>query len=180
MSKITFNKLNLKTNNAFEIVPFQNDKEEVFQIEVKQYLPQEEKAELIKWVLDYSLDEFTNTFSPIRVETYCALAIIMYYTNISFTDKQIEEAPKTYDKLESNGLFDIIFNAIPDSELEFLEDCINETAADITSYANSALSLVKTMSNDAGALDEQLNDILEKIKNKEGLEELSAIKDIVK
>ena len=104
----------------------------------------------------------------------------MYYTNISFTDKQIEEAPKTYDKLESNGLFDIIFNAIPDSELEFLEDCINETAADITSYANSALSLVKTMSNDAGALDEQLNDILEKIKNKEDLEELSAIKDIVK
>lgn len=179
MSKINFNKLGLKVNEAFEIVPYTNEKGEQYEIEVKQYLPQAKKADLITWILNYSIDEETNTFSPIRVETYYVLGIIKFYTNITFTDKQIEDAANTYDKLDSGVFMDVIFSAIPDKELDFLTSCIEETTKDISQYSNSAQALVKNMTQDATALDTQLNDILTKIKNKEGLEELSAIKDIV-
>lgn len=175
MAKLAFNKLGLKLNK--DVVELHLSDEVT--IEVKQYLPQNDKVELAAFVLENSIDENNSTFSPIRMETFFSLAIVKYYTNITFTDKQLAEAAKTYDLLESNGVFKTIANAIPKEEYEFLVDTVYGVAKDVATYNNSFAGMLKSISNDAGAMDAQFAEIFEKIKNAEGLEQLSAIKDIV-
>lgn len=175
MAKITFSKLNLKLNKEVVNVKINDE----ITLEVRKYLPQMEKADLIGFVIDYALDENTMCFSPIRLETYFSIAIAKHYGNISFTDKQIEDAAKTYDLLQSNNVIDKIIEAIPEDEFNFINSAVTETAADISRYHNSFAGMIANVSKDAGSMDKQFAEIFEKIRNKEGLEELSAIREIV-
>lgn len=178
--KVTFTKLGLKFNQNDYIkkvsinAPYMT---EAMEIEVKTYLPQEEKAELIGFVVNNAIDYKTNTFSPIRLETYWGIGIIKWYTNINFTEKQIEDAPKTYDKLEANNIIQQVLDWIPEDEINFTEKCLKDTIADISKYANSFLGMIQAMSADASLLDEEMNSILTRMKNKDGIEELSSIRD---
>ena len=88
MAKITFSKLNLKLNKDEEKIKIGEN-----EITVRKYLPQVEKAELIGFVIERSLDEKTGCFSPIRLETYFALAVMKWYTDITFTDNQAKVIP---------------------------------------------------------------------------------------
>ena len=175
MAKVNFSKLNLKLNKEVIDVTILED----VVITVRQYLPQVEKAELIQFVISNAIDERTGCFSPIRIETYFLLGIVKYYTDIIFTDKQIVDAAKTYDLLESNDIFNIIIGAIPEAEVVFLSNAVNDTAKDIARFNNSFAGLLSSMSSEATTMDAQLQEILTKIKNKEGIEELSAIREIV-
>lgn len=175
MAKITFNKLGLKT-----IPDTTNDSVEINGIEVpvKCYLTQQEKADLIAFVLENAVDN-RGCFSPIRVETFWGIALVKWYGGISFTDKQIFDAGKTYDLLETNGVIDDICDAIPNDEYTFLKDMLNDTKDDITRYNNSFAGIIAAAANSAENMDNELTQILTKIKNKEGLEQLSVISDIV-
>ena len=63
------------------------------EIEIKQYLPVNEKLRLIGDVIAQAADE--NNFSnPIKLEVFTKLEIVFTYTNLSFTEKQKE----TYNK----------------------------------------------------------------------------------
>ena len=67
MPKIGFTKLGLKPNNEIQYIEFNEQT-----IEVKQYLPVEEKLELITKVLELSHD--SNNFSnPVKVSVYTTL-----------------------------------------------------------------------------------------------------------
>ena len=75
MAKLSFTKLGLKPNNETVNVSFG----EQF-IEVKKYLPVEDKLNLISRVLELSHD--SNNFSnPVKVSVYTTLEIIEKYTN---------------------------------------------------------------------------------------------------
>jgi len=81
MSKITFNKLNLTKNTEVKTVKI-NDQI----IEVKQYLPIQEKLELIADVLN-DIQDNNNFINYIKMKAYLGLHIVIRYTNISFTEK---------------------------------------------------------------------------------------------
>ena len=73
MAKVSFTKLSLKQNNEIVIIDFNGQN-----IEIKQYLPVEEKLELIGRVLELSHDQ--NNFSnPVKVDVYTMLEIIDKY-----------------------------------------------------------------------------------------------------
>lgn len=175
MAKITFSKLGLKT-----VSDIYNSSVEINGVEVpvKGYLTQQEKADLIAFVLENAVDS-RGCFSPIRVETYWGIALVKWYGGISFTDKQLFDAGKTYDLLETNGVIDDICDAIPSDEYDFLRDMLNETKDDIARYNNSFAGMVAAAASSVGAMDNELTGILEKIQNKEGLEQLDVIKGIV-
>jgi hypothetical protein len=143
-------------------------------ITVKQYLPVEEKSEFIRYIAENALDELTGSFSPIRVEIYYGLAIVKYYT-----DLEIEETPAMYDILETNKIFDKILALIPQDERDFLSGLVSDTIDDIARYNNSFAGIIAMASNNAGTLNEEFGEILEKIKDKEGIQLLSDIKDVV-
>lgn len=176
MAKITFNKLKMKIKNLpVEVAIPDTD----IKLEVLTYLPQAEKAKFISFVIQNSLDEKTGCFSPIRLETFFSIALAKWYGQISFTNKQIADAAKTYDILQSNDVFNLIADTIPEDEYRFIESATNDTAKDIARFNNSAAGILAAMNTDAASLDGELSDILEKIKNKEGIEELSVIREMM-
>lgn len=148
-------------------------------ISVLQYLPIDDKTKLIQYVVNASIDETTGCASPLRVETYFGLGICSWYAGIEFNEEDNFDPGQTYDLLESNGIISQIMNKIPTEELEFIQDLVNDTIADIVRYNNSAAGIIQAMSSNAQGLDNNISDILEKIKNGEGLETLSVIKDVV-
>ena len=57
-------------------------------VEVKKYLPVDEKLELIAEVINQSHDE-NNFPNPLKIEVFFTIAVIKYYTNITFVTKSI-------------------------------------------------------------------------------------------
>ncbi len=170
----TFGKLGLKSKKDVKEIKIGDT-----QILVRQYLPIDEKTKFIQFVVDNALDENTGCFSPIRVEVYFSIGICKWYANITFTDKQMKDISKTYDLLEENKVIDLITSAIDKNEIQYMNELINDTVKDISRYNSSAAGIIQMISSSTGDLDKQVTDILEKIKNGEGLEQFAAIKNAV-
>ena len=170
MAKLSFTKLGLKPNNETVNIPFG----EQF-IEVKRYLPVEEKLDLIGRVLELSHD--SNNFSnPVKVDVYTMLEVIDKYTNITFTDKQKENPTKLYDLIVGNGLAAAVVNAIPGAEYEVLTDAINRTIKSVYKYQNSILGILDSITTDYSNLNLDADEIKKKIGDPENL---ALLKDIM-
>jgi hypothetical protein len=144
--------------------------------EIKRYVPLQSKIEFINYVIQNSMDENTFNFSPVVLKSFFDVALAKWYTDIEIDDSL--KIYDIYDKLASNHIIEKIYIGIPGEELAFLRDCVYTTASDITRYNQSFAGMMGNLSEDTGSMSEQIKAILENIKNGEGLEQLSAIKDI--
>ena len=173
--KTTFTKLGLKAKKVSASGQINDN----ISLEIRQYLPIDEKANLIQFIVNHALDQMTGCFSPVRVEVYFSIAVCKWYAGITFTDKQMTEVSKTYDLLEENGVIDKIISVIPENEINFMNELVNDTIDDIARYNSSAAGIIQAMSANADGLDNQITEILDKVKNGENMETLSVIKDVV-
>lgn len=137
-TKPTFANLKLKTNS--ETVTVQH---EGLDIEVLQYLPIEDKFDLIQIAVQKSI---TNGYvDPTLLEMNFMLNVIYMYTNITFTEKQRENEAKIYDAFESSGLADLIFQAIPERERNEVCDKLEDTVRVATEYAQSTSGVINSL-----------------------------------
>lgn len=163
MAKVSFSKLGLKTiNTEIKTVEFNGQ-----QIEVKQYLPIQEKLELISRVLNLAHDQDNNFSNPVKASVFTTLEILYAYTNISFIDKQKEDSAKLFDLVDGSGLVDIIFEAIPAYELNIIEDGVNKTIKAYYKYKNSILGLLDTMKVDYDNVNFDMANMQEEFQNPE-------------
>ena len=156
-TKPTFAKLKLARNNSVKVVTF-ND----IEIKVKQYLPINEKLQLISNVINAAADE--NNFSnPIKEDLFGTLEIIYAYTNLGFTEKQKEDPIKLYDDMISSGFADEIIKEIPSEEYNTIVNGINECTKAIYTYRNSLLGILEATVADYGNLELDANDLQSKM-----------------
>ena len=170
MAKIGFTKLSLKRKNEVKTITINNN-----QIEIKQYLPVNEKLDLIARVINGAHDQ-NNFPNPIKIEVIGTLEMIMAYTNISFTEKQKEDIPKLYDLLEENGVIKDIISQIPEDEYNFIIDGINKTVDAVYTYNNSVLGILEAVSKDYSNLDFDATQIQKKMADPENLK---LVKDVL-
>lgn len=163
MAKIGFTKLSLKRKNEVKTITINNN-----QIEIKQYLPVNDKLDLIARVINGAHDQ-NNFPNPIKIEVIGTLEMIMAYTNISFTEKQKEDIPKLYDLLEENGIIKDIISQIPEDEYNFIIDGINKTVDAVYTYNNSVLGILEAVSKDYSNLDFDATQIQKKMADPENL-----------
>ena len=169
MAKVSFTKLGLTKNQEVKIVNW-NEQD----IEVKQYLPVNEKLTLISNVLNNAHDE--NNFSnPVKVNLFTALEIMYAYTNINFTDKQKEDPVKLYDLLSGSKLYDKIVENIPVEEYLNVVNGIDETIDAIYTYRNSVMGILDTISNDYSNLNLDASEIQKKLADPENMELLRSV-----
>ena len=169
MAKLAFTKLGLKTNTDIETFEFNEQT-----IEVKQYLPVNDKLTLISEVINNSADE-NNFANPVKVEVYTTVAIIEAYTNITFTDKQKEDITKLYDKLVSSELYHAILHLIPAEELNSLFDALRSSIDAIYNYRNSVMGILENISTDYSNLDLDASTIQAKLADPENMALLKSI-----
>ena len=142
MAKPRFAKFGLKVDQSVKKVVF-NEQE----FEVKQYLPIEEKLKIISDIINSSLDN-NNFANPAQIEMYTVIEIIKAYTNISFTEKQLEDAFKLYDLIVSSGLGKLIRENMCSDEFDFITVTTDATIAEIYKYRNSIFGILDTISED--------------------------------
>ena len=141
MGKISYANMKLKVNNNIKTFDFNGN-----EVEVLSYLPIEDKFDLVMVTLQQSLID--GIYNSIKLEMYFNLNLAYMYTNISFTEKQKEDAEKIYNVLKTNGFFDKMIEMIPDEEYEELIGYIEEEIEKSMRYNTSAAAVVKSVIND--------------------------------
>ena len=170
MAKVSLTKLGLKINQDAKTVDFNGQN-----IEVKQYLPVNEKLELISNVINASADD-NNFANPIKVSVFTTLEVLYAYTNINFTDKQKEDPTKLYDTVISSGLVAEVVNAIPEAEYHELLTGIADSIDAVYKYYNSIFGILDRISQDYSDLDLDVNKITQTLNDPQNI---SLLKDIV-
>lgn len=170
MAKVAFTKLGLKRKDEVKTVNINNNV-----IEVKQYLPINDKLALISKVINLSHDSSNNFANPVQVEVIGTIEIIIAYTNLSFTEKQKEDYAKLYDLLEENGITKDLISAIPENEYAFLIDGINESIEAVYKYQNSVLGILDSVAQDYSNLEFDASKIQQELADPQNLELLKGI-----
>ena len=163
MAKVSLTKLGLKVNQDVKNIEFNEQN-----IEVKQYLPINEKLELISSVINSAADE--NNFSnPVKENVFLTLEILYHYTNINFTDKQKEDPVKLYDLVVSSGLVNKVTDLIPEEELDEVINGVAQSVKAIYTYRNSALGILESISQDYSALNLEATEIQQKLADPDNM-----------
>ena len=169
MAKVSLTKLGLKVNQEVKTIEFNEQT-----IEVKQYLPINDKLELISNVINASHDD-NNFANPVKVSVFTTLEIMYAYTNINFTDKQKEDPTKLYDMLISSGLVSEVINAIPEAEYHEILCGVSDSIEAVYTYQNSILGILESISADYSNLNFDATEIQKKLADPDNMELLKSI-----
>lgn len=173
MAKVNFTKLN-KTK-SLPVVEISIDDQKVL---VEQYLPLEEKVNLITSVIEQSGNGEEGFFNIVKLEAYYIIEMIRAYTNISFTEKQLEDTTKLYDAIRLNDIWAAVADAIPGAEREYIWSNIMALAREITTYNNSVLGVLKAISSDRDGLNFDVQEIMNNLNDPEALKLLKGMVDM--
>lgn len=135
-------------------------------IEVEQYLPLNDKITLIENVIELAGDE-VGFFNIVKLEAYYRIYMIKNYTNITFTEKQMEDITKLYDLIELNGVWKAVESMIPEKERTYIWNNILELAQRITDYNNSVLGILKTIQTSSVATEDNIMNLLNQLQENE-------------
>ena len=170
MAKLSFNKLGLKINQEIKTIEYGDN----LTIEIKQYLPVNDKLKLMGEVLTAAMDQ-NNFANPVKRDVFTALAIIEYYTNITFTEKQKEDPTKLYDVLCSADLLEVITSSIPDKELKELYAGIDGIIVAYYQYTNSILGVLDNIKQNYSAQEMDISKLLAEINDEKSFDVLKQI-----
>lgn len=173
MAKPTYAKLGLKINlNTNELTYGEQT------IEVKEYLPIEDKMEIVQDIIEKCNEYETKFYNPGIVEIYLCLNIVYKYTNLSFTEKQKENALKLYNTLVSSGFYSKVLEMIKEEEIEMIKDMLKKSIKSIYNFRNSILGVMEAMTTDYSAVDMDVTNIQDKLTDPEALATLKKLAEM--
>ena len=171
MSKVPYTKLGLTKNDKKEFLKWGDQT-----IEVKQYLPFQDKLQLIQHIVNNSLDD-KGYINPCRCDFFEKLEILYAYTNINFTEKQKEDENKLFDLLVGSGLMKHVLDLIPEEELNSILVSVRQLIDSIYEYRNSARGIMEMITTDYKDLDIDAENLQKEIGDPENLKLLRDVLD---
>ena len=169
MAKVAFSKLGLKLNNEIKTVEFNEQT-----IEVKQYLPVNDKLELISNVINASADD-NNFANPVKIAIFTTLEILYNYTNLTFTERQKEDPTKLFDLVISNGLVKEVVNAMDKAEYDDLLSAIQRSIDAVYDYQNSVFGILDSITADYSNLNLDATNIQKALADPENMDLLKQV-----
>lgn len=151
-----FNELNFNELANKEVDVNINNKD----VKVKQYLPISDKISLVQIALQQSEED--GIYNEGLLTAYFYTYIVMFYSDLEFTDEQKQNIPSLYDILETNDVITKICDAIPKIEFDDLLDLLQDQKNNNTNYKTSAAYLIGQFIN---TLPEQMNQVAEIVNN---------------
>lgn len=162
----------LKTGKVAEDKIIKINDKEIF---VKQYLPVNEKLNLIGRVLSAVSGNEYNFINPVQVDVYMTVEIVKTYADLVFDEDMTPD--KIYDELEQEDIANEIISAIPPVEYDFIVDGVQDTVAAYYDYQNSVLGILENVSKDYSNLNLDATEIQKKLNDPENLSLLKSIVD---
>lgn len=171
-NKVGLTKLGLKKNTNLTTLEWNGQV-----IEIKEYLPIQEKLDLIGRIVNQSFDD-NNFVNPARLQIFTTLELLYTYTNINFTDKQKEDFLNLYDLFISSGLWELINQKLHEfGEAQIIIETSQAVINELYKYKDSALGILQAISQDYENLDLDADKLKDKIANRENVEFLKEVMD---
>lgn len=165
MAKISLTKLNkIKSLEPIDIKIGEET------ISVVQYLPLEKKLAIMQNIIEQAGNNEEGFYNIVKLTVFYTIEMLRTYTNISFTEKQLEEPQKLYDIIVLNNIWDTVKDSIPEKERDYIWDNTCALAREITEYNHSALGILKLMSDDYENLNFDVQEITEKLSDRTNLD----------
>lgn len=171
MAKVNLTKLNkIKSLDPIDIKIGEET------ISVVQYLPLEKKLAIMQNIIEQAGNNEEGFYNIVKLTVFYTIEMLRAYTNISFTEKQLEEPQKLYDIIVLNNIWNEVKKAIPQSELTDMWENTCALAREITDYNHSALGILNLVSNDYDNLNLDVKEMTEKLSDRTNL---TFIKDLL-
>lgn len=170
MAKIGLTKLGLKINTDIVTIDINDEK-----VEVKKYLPIQQKLEMIGNIIEMAHDIENNYANPVKTKVFLDLEIMYNYTNINFTDKQKEDPAKLYDLLKSSGILKQVKNILNEEYYNLIQD-LKDSQEAVYNYRNSILGILDTIKTDYSDLNLEASEIQKKLADPENM---AFLKDVL-
>ena len=138
-------------------------------ISVIQYLPLEKKLTLMQSIIEQAGNNEEGFYNIVKLSVFYTIEMLRVYTNISFTEKQLEDPQKLYDIIVLNNIWETVKDSIPEKERDYIWENTCALAREITDYNHSALGILKMARADYGETDFNIASIMESIKDPETL-----------
>ena len=165
MAKISLTKLNkIKSLEPIDIKIGEET------ISVVQYLPLEKKLTVMQNIIEQAGNNEEGFYNIVKLSVFYTIEMLRVYTNISFTEKQLEDPQKLYDIIVLNNIWETVKDSIPEKERDYIWDNTCALAREITEYNHSALGILKLMSDDYENLNFDVQEITEKLSDRTNLD----------
>ena len=161
-----YSELNLSRKNEIKTIKIGEA-----EIQVLQYLPIEDKIDLIDIALQNAKEN--GIYDEMKLDMYFNLYLVFMYTNLEFSDEERADLTKLYDELESNGIFLDIIEAMDQDEYNNLIDYLEIMKENNQVYMTSAAALLQSFIQDLpqnAATAAEIVDNFDKEKYKEVVE----------
>ena len=170
MAKVSFNKIT-PIKKAEDISVTIGDEIVI----LKSYLPIVEKSELIEAIVNGALDT-TNHINDMRAEMLFTVYVIQKYSNISFTEKQLENIPALYDLIKLNNIDTAIFAKFNNKEYMDLRQMLEMTINHVNEYINSFAGVLNIVNGEQNNSESNIDKMLTELQT---LTDNSLIKDVM-
>lgn len=128
-------------------------------ISVVQYLPLEKKLTIMQNIIKQAGNNEEGFYNIVKLTVFYMIEMLRAYTNISFTEKQLEDPQKLYDIIVLNKIWDTVKQSIPEDEVNYIWENTCALAREITDYNHSALGILKLAKEDYSDLELDVNDL---------------------
>ena len=154
MAKVNLTKLNkIKSLDPIDIKIGEET------ISVVQYLPLEKKLTIMQNIIQQAGNNEEGFYNIVKLTVFYMFEMLRAYTNISFTEKQLEDPQKLYDIIVLNKIWDTVKQSIPEDEVNYIWENTCALAREITDYNHSALGILKLAKEDYSDLELDVNDL---------------------
>jgi len=151
-----FNSLNLRTYNGFNTFNINPEVE----VKVLQYLPIEDKNDIIHFTLQNS--EENGIYNELKINMYFHLYITYMYTDLEFTVEEKNDPVTLYNILKSNGIIGAIVDAIPEQEYKQLLATLDIMLERKMKYKNTVASVLNNFIENLPKNAKEAQEIIEK------------------
>lgn len=151
-----FSDLSLKVNNAVKAVSLYPDDSVI--IQVYQYLPIEDKNDLINLALQNSYEN--GVYNLIKLDMYFNLYMIYLYTDLEFTPEEKDDPAHLYDILQSNGILSLVERHMNSEEYTYLHNNLFATLDKKEKYSNTIAAVLQNFIKDLPANAEKAQQLI--------------------
>lgn len=148
---VKYSELKLSINN--EQSPILINGQEIL---IKNYLPVDKKAAVVS--LSTRGANVNGIIDEILMDAYLHVLIVENYTNIDFSEGELEDILKIFDELQSSGSLDIIIGSLDPSEYNSIFDAAEKTKNAINEYNRSYAAATLSQSEVQALLEKQLGE----------------------
>lgn len=145
MAKVSFNKLKMKMDKSVKKATIMDSEGNEVEIEVLRYLPLKEKIEIISNSVNTAI--VNGVVREELLSAVLGVQLVQKYTNLSFTEKTLENSVTLYDILESNGVISVVEENMEELELEEINSYIKSYSEQMIGAMKSSISGYKAQTD---------------------------------